>query len=751
MATRAGDTGHGVQPAPVRNELIGNFANESEAIRASALVNFLMQEEQRAHDTELDQDRALAIQSYFGLPYGDEVEGRSGVVTRDVSEVVDYQVVGILGTVISSGKVVEFETGDDDDDTAEEPEGGKPAPPKPDYGRQATKAIQYQFMRKQNGYRILHDSLKAGLMEKTGIVKSYAQPQKPGRQTVDVPSVWIDVGEDGPTLEGRSIVEAIGIDEGWEPGVASVMQRVTVEVPRPPLFRDEAVPNEQFLIAPDALDCDTAVYVGHKPPKTLSELVEMGFDRAQLETLWGGLPDSTIVSDARDANRSQKERTMDARPGAVRKVYLNEEYPLWDWDDDGIAERLCVHRINGTILRKADGSLSITEVDSQPFSGWSPFPMQHRFVGQSSADKVMDIQRIRTVLLRQGLDSQYQANAPRVTVSVDGITDDTIDDLLTVRPGALIRHKGSLAPQPFAVPDTSANSFQAMEMMTGERESRTGVTRHNQGLNPDTLNKTASGMAMLQASGQQIELYIARNYAEFLARVFLKRYVLMRTFGQPFSMKIDGKATVIDPRQWPEEIDVTITVGLGTGNKDQKLTLRMSLLEIQQAAIQGGMRGVTEEQIFHNVSALIEDASLGVPTDYWLDPATLPPAEPKQDPEIAKAQMQQATDQAKIAAAAQKDQQEAALKAQQQQYQAAIDERKADQDMMLKSEKAQLDSQLARDRATEEAVLAREKFEFEKGLAIERFVFDQEMQRNSLAAADDDGISQNRPGGALDE
>jgi hypothetical protein len=55
---------------------------------------------------------------------------------------------------------------------------------------------------------------------------------------------------------------------------------------------------------------------------------------------------------------------------------------------------------------------SVEEVDYQPFEYWTPYPMQGRLIGQSLADKTMDIQRVNTVLERNMLDSLYQQTAP---------------------------------------------------------------------------------------------------------------------------------------------------------------------------------------------------------------------------------------------------------------------------------------------------------------------------------------------------
>lgn len=723
-------------------------------------INFLRTEQERGVDTTLGDKRATALEFYQGMPFGDEVEGRSQAVTRDVSEVVDWLTVDILGTMLASGKVVQFET--EPEPAPDQPQDGQQAPMAPapaadgqqapqqppapvmvDYGEEATAAIQYYFMRKQRGYFILHDSLKAGLLEMSGIAKSFAEPRPDVHQERHVLADEIEMTDDGPKVGGLTVLQADAADGGWQPGMQSALWKVKLAHPQAPTVCDAAVPNEYFRVSPDATDLDTAVYVGEVMPKSMSDMVELGYDPKELEGVWSAAPADTVVEQARDSERSQSRNSIGQREGANKILWLEQAYPLYDLDGDGITERLFVHRIGNVVLK-------VMPVAEQPYSIWSPFPMQHRLIGQSVADKTMDIQRIRSVLLRQGLDSQYIANSPRTLVDEASITVDTIDDLLTVRPGGLIRYKNT-PPAPLEQRDTSDIAFKGMEMMSAERESRTGVTRQSQGMNPDSMNKTASGMAMLQGNSQQIGLYITRNYAEFVACMFAKRYRLMRQHTAPFRMKIQGKYQTVDPSKWPEDIDMTINVGLGTGNKDQKLQYRMSLLGVQQQVMMAGLPIVGQEEIYQNVKGLVEDSGLGVASDYIKDPASLPPQEPKPDPEMAKAQAE-----ATIKANALDQSHEQAmtklqLQQESQQAEAALKAQSTQADLDAKQQASELQLQLARDKASEEARLAQERQDFEMSMAERQFAFDQQMaERKHEQEAEKIRISSNRPGGSLD-
>jgi hypothetical protein len=733
-------------------------------------INFLMTEAENAKDESLDEQRAAAIDAYFGNPYGDEVEGRSQAVTRDVAEVVDQMHTGLMGVILAGAKAVEFETEEEQvpqlgpDGKPMVGEDGQPVMTEINYGAEITAAVQYQFFRKQPGYRIIHDTAKAGLLEKTAQVKTYARPKAPARRQVEVPAETLVEDESGirlangtPVLdyapgapaEPDPLAELTG-----EPQPLYATYLVTVEEEVEPDIVDVAVPNEFFRVSPDTVELDEAAYIGDCTPKSISELVAMGYDRELLETIWSANEDDTVVARARDSERSSTRQTMSQRTGPQRQLWLYEEYPLYDLNGDGIAERLFVHRIGRNVL-------NVMEADEQPYSGWSPLPMPHRYVGQSLADKTQDIQRVRSVLQRQALDSLYLSNAPRMLVSQDAMTEDTIDDLLTVIPGALVRYKGSVPPLPLAMQDTSATAFNAMEMMSSERESRTGVTRQSQGLNPDTMNKTASGMAMLQANAAQLELSVIRNFAEgVVAPMFAKRYRLMKRYPKPFRMKIAGGYRTVDPARWPDEIDVTINVGIGTGTKEQRIGYQQTLAAFQAQIAQSESRLVDDEVIFNLVSDMAEDMGIGVATRYFKDPAKLPPApEPGEqpDPALVKVQGDQQLAQAELQARQQKDMAGIELQARKDQMEAQLRAQSAEFDLQARREAAELDSQLKRDRAIDEARRADERQQFDMMMARERFAFDMEMaQRRADAQAaaaetNEGGLPAFRPGGDLDK
>ncbi len=180
-------------------------------------------------------------------------------------------------------------------------------------------------------------------------------------------------------------------------------------------------------------------------------------------------------------------------------------YLYVDFDEDGIAEFRRIVYSNNEIL-------SNEQTDYCPFHVICPIPIPHKFFGQSLADRTMDIQLIKSTLVRQMLDNLYLTNNARVG-AVDGQVN--LDDLLNATPGGVIRMKSANAIQPIEVPAVTAQAFPMLEYMDQVQAKRTGVSDSQQGLDPDVLNNVSATAvaAMMKSNSGKLEL-IARVFAE---------------------------------------------------------------------------------------------------------------------------------------------------------------------------------------------------------------------------------------------
>jgi hypothetical protein len=263
--------------------------------------------------------------------------------------------------------------------------------------------------------------------------------------------------------------------------------------------------------------------------------------------------------------------------------------------------------------------------------------MPHRHIGRSYADLTMDIQLIKSTLIRGQLDNMYLANNGRYAIS-DRVN---LDDMLTSRPGGIVRVEGDPGSgiMPLSHPPLPASSFGMVEYMDSMKEKRTGITSYNQGLDSNSLNKTATGVAqIMNAAQQRIEL-VARTFAETgVKELFtLVHHLVRTTLTKPDIVRMRNKWVEVDPREWKARKDLSISVGLGAGNKDQQLTHLMSILQMQKEAIQIGI--TNPEKIYNALAKLTQNAGFKNPEEFWVNPANSPPPQP-QGPSIEEQAIQ---------------------------------------------------------------------------------------------------------------
>jgi hypothetical protein len=690
------------------------------------LLSFLKEEYDRCQDETLEDERTTAIDRYNGMPYGDEEDGRSQVVSRDTAETTDYMVISIMRTIVSGDDVVEF------------------SHKNADLAHQATQTIKWLLMKKQDGYQAIHDWLKAGLLEKNAVAMTYGEPQPPRRKRVEgVSALALAAAEQ----QGIKVIEA---EPAGEEGEEGPVYTVVISEERGPKFCDDAVPNEEFYCSVDAKTITLAPMKGRKRSRPIHELVAEGIPRDELEGLGNDAYCDGSLARSRDGTR---ERDFGDRSGTARTVWWHEEYVTFDENGDGIAELLYIRRTGDFKI------FSIEEMDDEedhPFEDWCPFPMQHRRIGQSLADKVMDIERISTVLTRQSLDGIYLSNSPSTYVNEASIGDNTVEDLLNVRPGRLIRWRGAIPPQERQGNFDPGAGFNMLEYMERKRETRTGITRLNQGLDDRTLNDTARGQEQLQERGDQVEEYVARNFANALAKLFTKKAKLLKRHGEPIEVPIDGEYVEVDPRQWPDDMIAEPRLGLGATRKEKRLLHRRELIGYQSAALQAGLSIVDDQKFYNSAKGFVNDAGLGDVTEFFndpskpqIDPATGQPVQKQErpDPEMAKVQAQVEMKKLELGM----KQQEAAAKLSLQQAEAQARLEAMQQQGMAKAQidaqKVIFDNQMAQARAQFEAQLAERQMQVEAALEMQKIQAQERSQ--ARAAAFSASVGRNRKGGDL--
>ena len=661
----------------------------SERLDDDDLLELLNRKEEEAGHYvwgELASKRDTSLREYYRMPYGNEQDGWSSVVTSDVSDTVEWILPSLLKTFTSTDKAVSFEP-----TTAADVDGAE----------QATDACNYVFYKQNNGFLVLYTALKDALT-----VKNCAVMWR--KETKDVVS---SVPFKGATEEmlamllqekGTEIQEAEAAQVADEFGMPVLIYNGRLKkTESKTIIKVEAFNPEDLLIerdwtSPLLADCP---YVARMMEVTLTDLKNMGFDVDADD-----LRSSEITSTKRDEKQFAEMAESDSDDDSMAEGWLRIESVLADVDGDGIAERLCVYRLKDKILKK--------EVASHvPVATFSPVLNTHQWDGQSLAEIVSDIQKLHTELIRQSLDNLKLTNNPRKNVLTDanGSPLANLDDLLDSRIGGIVRVRANDAVTDNIVPFTGGHTLPMLEYVKGMREDRTGVSRTSMGLNPDSLNNTATGRTLDQSAAMQRVELIARICAEILIKPIFQGILKLLTDGgmEKLAFRLRDEFVEYDPNEWRDSYDMTINVGLGTGDVQQKNQQLMMIAALQEKGMAIGL--ATPKHMYHTGAKLIENAGFKDIQNFIQDPSKEPP-KPQQPPiEVQVAQIKIQADgqkhQAEMQADVQKFQAETQMTRETEQIkadaklqeiranlelQAANDQRDAEREVM----KAQLDAQM---------------------------------------------------------
>lgn len=605
-------------------------------------------------DSAIRQEVERNYQYYLGLPLGNEVEGRSQVVSWDTFETIESVLPDLLEIFLAGDHVGEFEPNGPEDER---------------FAQQATDYINYIVLKQNPGFLIFNQWFKDALLAKLGIVRAYWSNEATVKR-----ERYTGLDEDSLTMllnnEGVEVVEQFSYpdpldqkqrDEAMQQmasmspeqqaQVAQMLQQppkmlydVTVAVKRTKgRVVIEGVRPETFVISKRATKQQDANIQGELRPFTRSELVEMGINVEDAYTVQDydmqALESGDSLKD-RAEHESSTWHFGDEISGdkSTEEVILFVGYVRADYDGDGVAEWRYV-------IRGGNKTLMVEEAEGPDYCLLTPIPIPHAVYGLALADIVAPIQEVNTVLTRQYLDSLYLANNPRTWV-VEGQVN--LDDLLNNRIGGIVRMKQQGAVGPLETTNVSTEALQGIELMDAKREARTGVTRYNQGLDADSLNKTATGVRTITQKGDKRVLMIARIFAETGVKDLFKLVLRLvcQHQDQAAVIRLRNEWVSFDPREWDAGMDATIHTGLGTGDKSEQVALWQTVLGLQQTAIQAGSSLADESNVYNALQQLMRAMGVKGAEMYFRDPSQMPPQQqqPQPSPEelIAQAEVEKA-------------------------------------------------------------------------------------------------------------
>src|SRR5215471_17872295 len=393
--------------------------------------------------SKLSDERASALNYYMGNMSKDmpAPDGRSKAVSSDVADTIEGLMPPLMEIFAAGEEVVQFAPVGPEDVAAAE---------------QETDYVNHVFMQQNPGFLVLYSFIKDALLSKVGVVKVWwecrdeveretylDQPDDAFALIVSQPDVEIvehtardatlppaspfvpaqagTQGPEAPALGPRNGVPATHSasetrvnalllsrgaprgDERNEVAPRSKLHDVTIEIRRRrECARVEGVTPEEFGISRRARSIKDTDYCFHDVFRTEAQLIAQGYDREQVKKLPSCTLAHTIEEQARDTvNESTLRQGDDGLNTSSRLIRITEHYVRMDYEgNDEAALYRCTSAGEEGVLLLRDGAPDVVREDVIPFAAMTPVIVTHRFFGRSIADLVMDIQRIKTALLR---------------------------------------------------------------------------------------------------------------------------------------------------------------------------------------------------------------------------------------------------------------------------------------------------------------------------------------------------------------
>lgn len=575
----------------------------------------------------LSVDRQDALNHYFGRPYGNEVDGRSKIVERTLMEVVEWTMPQIMRAITTADEIAKFK-----------PRNAKDVP----QAQQESDYVNYIIMERNDGFMVLHDAIKDALLLKNGYIKRYWEKYRDthiesysGLDEDEITQLMAELEEEhdevevlGKTEREIEILPPFPMPQA-QPGqppqpikktVYDLKMRLTSEKGRVCV---EAVPAEEVLVSPRCRgNLQKSDFVGHVPQNlTRRDLIDMGMDEDFVMTLPAkGIARTKPEEIARDTLDQNAVSTYSPNNPIMDIIDYLEAYVLVDFDGDGKVER---RRVVLAGNRLPPGSQWNEEVDEVPFSYGTPTRMPHRHVGLSLDDFVDDIQKIRTTLVRQTLDNVYITNNQRPVIN-EAVT---LGDVQLSAPGAPIRIKGRDPVQgalQYAQPTPIIGQIMpVLEYFEDRKEQRTGIGRSNTIIDSDVIRDSANETVQMafNSANQRIEMMI-RMFAETMLKDLVRgvHSLVIKHQNEPEMVQLRGNWVEVDPREWRDRYEMSVTVGLGIGTQQEQRANLMFIASVQERAAQAGI--VSPQNGYNLASDIAKRTGFKEHDRYFTDPSS---------------------------------------------------------------------------------------------------------------------------------
>lgn len=413
-----------------------------------------------------------------GAPYGNEVEGKSKIVSKDIKKQREWMIPSITDPFLSTSDVIKCNPVTYEDAKA---------------ARQNELLLNTQFCRKFNRYNFIMKATKVLVTEG---------------------SVVIQTGWDYEEEEVEAEVEVVNTDENGREFVDTEISMQTNVIRNQPTA--VVCRNEDIFIDPTCMDdMEKCQFVIHRYESSLNALKQDG----RYENL--DKVEAAQYNLTNDPQYLREDQTYFEFKDKPRKKFVVHEYwGNYDIDGDGIAEPIVCAWVGNTLIRLESNPYP----DKKPPFVIVPFSaVPFHMFGEALAETIGDNQKIKTAITRGMVDNMAKSN----------------NAVVATRKGALdpVNRKKFLKGENFEFNGTPgdfwqgsynqlpSSAFDMLNLQNNEIESQTGVKSFSGGISGNALGSTATGARGALDATATRRLNLVRNMSENMIKPIMRKWM----------------------------------------------------------------------------------------------------------------------------------------------------------------------------------------------------------------------------------
>ena len=574
-------------------------ASEAPDESTQGIVQGMIEEAINWKSENLEPAQAKATDYYHGRPFedGSEVDGRSQVVSTDVRDSVQAILPSLIRVFLGPEQHVKYkERGKEDAAGA----------------AQATDYIGYVVTEDNDGFITFYNAFKDALVRRQGII-TWWWDDTPRTEEES----FTGLGEDELMVLQDDEETEVTIDTAYKGPLGDFEAGVTYDVTvkrtiAQGIGRVAAIPNDEFIFSPNSRSLKEARLVGRIRELQAAELIAMGIDKTIVENAKGQAANSGDLVEARRTDEAGEEHE-DEQPEATRPVRYVEAYVYLDVKGDGTSQlrKVCTVGDGYEIVENEGAS-------DRPFAIFCPDPEPHTLVGLSTADYTMEIQRVKSAILRRSLDSLNLTLTPGTEV-VEG--EVNMHDIMNPETGHIIRVRRPGQMREIIHTPIIKDAFTMLAYQDERKENSLGISKAAAGLDADALQSStrAAVAATVTGAQQHLEL-VARIFAETGMKDLFRGLLKLICKHQDFErvVRLRGEYVTIDPRTWDAMMDVSVNVALGVGQTEEKMQMLGAIVQKQEQLLSIGSPLVTNVEYRHTLALLSELAGYKNSEQFWV-------------------------------------------------------------------------------------------------------------------------------------